>query len=115
MERHFCVESERETELATQMEYFSRGCLRNEFLRCEKRERTVTSLRFAKFLADDEMKLKVYCLVGSNHTKPKNLLGGLRENRESLAIVSRMFRYLRSTAFIKLGHPQYILQVWNID
>ena len=104
-----------ETELATQMEYFSRGCLRNEFLRYEKRERTVTSLRFAKFLADDKMILRMSCLVGSNYTKPKNLLGVPRENRESVAIVSRMFRYLRSTAFIKLGHPQYILQVWNID
>ena len=115
MERHFCVESERETELATLMEYFSRGCLRNEFLRYEKREENCHLSTLCKILTDDRMKLKTYCLVGSNYTKPKNLLGGLRENRESLAIVSRRFRYLRSTAFIKLGHPQYILQVWNID
>ena len=35
-----------ETELATQMDYFSHGCLRNEFLHYKKREREL-SLRCA--------------------------------------------------------------------
>ena len=79
MERHFCVESEREKR-SSQLKWsiFRVAACVTSFCVTRNERGTDTSLRFAKFLVDDKMKLKMYCLARSNEIKPKNRIAILR-------------------------------------